>query len=678
MHRPLSLHPNRCYHWHSCDAQPEHPLLNPKRRSSLIGENFLRRLLVFCAVIFLFAMVIGGTQRNSAVAIAASPSTTDTSSIVSPSRVTVVATGISARALATDPSDSTSLYVSDATFPNRIFTVSIGNSAGSAGIHRQVIAGTGTGGSLGDGGSATSAQLDLSENFFAERSSVVAANDGTIYIADSGNSTIRTISGAASSEPGVIRSAVGRWAGQQTVTLVAPLALALDTNGDLFIADRTAGVIVRLSATGAEEVLAQISSPSNLAVTSDGTRVFVSSETGAVFQVDVQTHAVNSLPAFTPNASEGAGCESSNDASVTTLCPSGVAADSLGNLFVSSLNSGRVLRLNAQTGSTSVFASGLKLPGALAIGANNTLYVAEQGTNRIVAFAQAGISQGALSLTPASASFGNEPSGGVTATQAFTVSNVSGTVITGLSIPKTTSPADFTVQANSCTITLPANSNCNLSIAFTPTTTGARSDTLVVTDANSADSASTVLNGVGDDYQLQLANGQLSSVSIQAGAAATFNLQVVPDSVFSGTIAFVCPTNLPTNTTCTFSSPSVNVTAGTPAPFSVTFQTTGIINPLTSAIHQFPSTFWNLASWLLVLIFSISAFLLSQRRARRLALATLAATFALLCVALVGCKKGTSPASIGATPAGTYTMAVTGNSQNASRALTITLNVVQK
>src|SRR5262249_55784941 len=157
-----------------------------------------------------------------------------------------------------------------------------------------------------------------------------------------------------------------------------------------------------------------------------------------------------------------------------------------------------------------------------------------------------------------------------------------GPTITGLNIPKTTTPADFTVQASSCTITLAPSASCTLSIAFTPTTTGARSDTLVVTDSNPADSASTVLSGVGDDYQLQLANGQLSSVSIQAGAAATFNLQVVPDNVFSGTVVLVCPNNLPTNTTCTFSSPSVNVTPGTPAPFSVTFQTTGIINPLTT------------------------------------------------------------------------------------------------
>ncbi len=68
------------------------------------------------------------------------------------------------------------------------------------------------------------------------------------------------------------------------------------------------------------------------------------------------------------------------------------------------------------------------------------------------------------------------------------------------------------------------------------------------------------------------------------------NLQVVPDNVFSGVVTLVCPTNLPTNTTCTFSSATVNVTPGTPAPFSVTFQTTGQINPINTMIPRFPAS----------------------------------------------------------------------------------------
>jgi hypothetical protein len=249
--------------------------------------------------------------------------------------------------------------------------------------------------------------------------------------------------------------------------------------------------------------------------------------------------------------------------------------DAAGNLFVADASNGRILRIDAQTSATTVTASGLNQPGALAFDASGNLYAAEQGANRIVAFAQVGASQGSISLSPASGAFGNTAVGGASATQTFTLSNTTATAVTSVTIPKTTTPADFTVQTNNCTTTLAANSSCTLTVAFTPTATGARSATLAVTDANASDSASTVLSGTGDDYELQLGTGQLMSISVLAGNSVTMNLQVVPDNVFSGVVTLVCPNNLPTNTTCTFSAPTVNVSPGTPATFQVTFQTTG-------------------------------------------------------------------------------------------------------
>jgi hypothetical protein len=428
-----------------------------------------------------------------------------------------------------------------------------------------------------------------------------------------------------------------------------------------------------LSPTAQIKLLAHVASPASIVVTPNGKMAFVASpETGAILAIDPQTNAINSVKGFQAVSNPSA-CGVSVASVSASMCPAGLAVDALGNLFVSDSNSGRILRVDAQNAHISTFASGLKAPGALAMDSQGNLYAAEQGANRILAFAQVGTSQGSLSLAPTSASYGNEPSGGVTATQSFTLSASSS--VTGLNIPKATAPADFTVESNNCTTTLAANSSCTLNVAFTPTTTGARSATLAVTDSISSDSASTVLNGTGDDYELQLANGQLTSISVQAGAAATFNLQVVPDTVFNGTVAFVCPSNLPTNTTCIFSPSTVNVTPGTPTTFNVTFQTTGIVNPLTTWLSVPGAPPFDFIFTLLFLGIGASLFWLSRNRVRWIGPAV--ATFAVV-VLLAGCKKGTDPATIGATPAGTYTMAVTGNSQNASRALTVTLNVVQK
>jgi hypothetical protein len=52
------------------------------------------------------------------------------------------------------------------------------------------------------------------------------------------------------------------------------------------------------------------------------------------------------------------------------------------------------------------------------------------------------------------------------------------------------------------------------------------------------------------------------------------------------------------------------------------------------------------------------------------------AVIALGAALLTGCKKGATAASIGATPSGSTNMVISGTSQNASRALSITLNVV--
>ena len=633
----------------------------------------MRRLAVVCAVLLLASAGFVAVQKHSSIAFASAQSAADTSGITSTAKVTVVATGIPVRAIALGLVDSNSLYLTRADAPTQIFEIQSANLSSSTGNRLSAVAGTPSKGSLGDGGPATSAELDLNATSLVERSGIAIADDGALYVADTGNSTIRAVAAPNSTEPGIIRSVAGRWATSQSSALAEPLGLALDHAGNLFIADHGAGVVAMLSPTGQVKLLAHVASPASIVVTPSGKTAFVASpETGAILAIDLQTNAINSVKGFAAVSSPPA-CGVSVAPANASVCPAGLAVDALGNLFVSDSNSGRILRVDAQNAHITALASGLKAPGALAMDSQGNLYAAEQGANRILAFAQVGTSQGSLSLTPTSASYGNEPSGGVTTTQAFTLSASSS--VTGLNIPKATAPADFTVESNNCTTTLAANSSCTLNVAFTPTTTGARSATLAVTDSISTDSASTVLNGTGDDYELQLANGQLTSISIQAGAAATFNLQVVPDTVFSGTVAFACPSNLPTNTTCAFSPSTVNVTPGTPTAFNVTFQTTGIVNPLTTWLPVSGVPPSDLISIPLFLGIGASLFWLSRNRAPWVGAAVVTVAIVAL---LAGCNKGTAPATIGATPAGTYTMAVTGNSQNASRAFTITLNVVQK
>ena len=140
----------------------------------------------------------------------------------------VIAQGISVRALAlgtaadsaaasSETSQIPPIYFTAAQMPNRVVSLagaSIGGnnaSAMGAGMARAAsnatvaqaeayatVAGNGTAGSLGDGGAAASAQLSLKLDSLYMRSGVAVAADGTIFIADTENATIRRVSPGAS------------------------------------------------------------------------------------------------------------------------------------------------------------------------------------------------------------------------------------------------------------------------------------------------------------------------------------------------------------------------------------------------------------------------------------------------------------------------------------------------
>src|SRR6185437_883883 len=177
-------------------------------------------------------------------------------------------------------------------------------TAGCAASAMAVVAGVGQAGSLGDGGAAVSAQLDLSADSLVSRSGVAVAPDGTIFIADTQNSTVRSVGAASSSEPGVIRSVAGRWAARQNIALGQPMGIAIDRAGNLYIADYSAGAVDVLSAaTGQLSTLAQVISPASIAVKPDGGEVFVASPaTGGVFAITASTGSIAAVSGFAPQS----------------------------------------------------------------------------------------------------------------------------------------------------------------------------------------------------------------------------------------------------------------------------------------------------------------------------------------------------------------------------------------
>lgn len=485
------------------------------------------------------------------------------------------------------------------------------------------VAGRGQAGFSGDGGDAPEATMSLTQDSLVKRSGIAFTTDGTLYIADTKNSTIRAVAGATSSEPGIIRSVAGKWAPAQNVSLIEPMGIAVDRAGNLYIADHTAGTVsVLTKATGQLAVLAHVASPASLTVTTDGTKVFVASpETGGVFAVTTLDGSINTVPGFAPartntdtassgpcaaiQKAQGAVPSTSTNATAfaaipatalaQSTCPAGLAVDGRGNLFVADANSGAILRVDAASGKVSDPVVGLVTPGDIAFDQQGDLFVSEQGRHRILVIGNVGDPPSSLELTPpappagcpqsASFTYCNEPSAGSSSSFAFTLKNTSGAtvnniVITPAFVPVGTQPppppTNFTTTSTSCTATLTSGQSCVINVAFTPLAAGPITGQLSVSDSVPSDIQTINLAGTGDDFSMDIVSGQSSQVTVTQGNTATFMAELKADSVFGQegeTVTLQCPSNLPIFTTCEFKPCPVTPTVGGATSFSILIHT---------------------------------------------------------------------------------------------------------
>jgi sugar lactone lactonase YvrE len=501
-------------------------------------------------------------------------------------------------------------------------------------------AGSGQIGFAGDGGDATKAELSLSQDSLAKRSGIASAADGTLYIADTKNSTIRAVAGPSSSEPKIIRSVAGKWAPAQNVALVEPLGIAVDRAGNLYIADHTAGTVSVLSKTTGElTILAHVASPASIAVTLDDSKLFVASpDTGAVVAIQTATRAIAMVPGFAPalpaadaqaaNSGPCAALESGAAATKSPLipaavpasagsrsvCPAGLAVDGRGNLFVADANGGNILRVDATSGKTSDAAVGMIAPGDIAFDPQGDLFVSEQGRNRIIALGALGDPASNITITApappsgpgcaqgATFTYCNEPTSGTSPSFAFTLTNTSATAVSGITITPafepagtkpTPPPTNFTTTSTSCTVSLGPGASCVINVAFTPLNVGPITGTLTVTDSNPSDLATQDLAGTGDDFSMQIVPNGTPLISVAQGGTATFMAQVNAVGVFGAsgeTVTLQCPINIPIFTTCAFTPCPVTPTVNGATTFNIVIVTSTNTSPAPPVLNPCDST----------------------------------------------------------------------------------------
>ncbi|HTN81776.1 MAG TPA: IPT/TIG domain-containing protein, partial [Acidimicrobiales bacterium] len=200
------------------------------------------------------------------------------------------------------------------------------------------VAGNGNVQYSGDGADATDAELSLPQ-------AVAVDSTGNVYIADTQNTVVRRVDTAGKiatiAGTGVQGFAITEGAPATSATLASPAGVAVNAGGDVYIAD-----------------------------------AFV----GRVYRVDASTQAITT---YAGGGSPGDGVGDGGAATAAHLeQPRGLALDAAGNLYIADYGAGRVRRVDVVTGkiSTEAIVNG---PAAVALNPTGDLFIAEAASNDV-------------------------------------------------------------------------------------------------------------------------------------------------------------------------------------------------------------------------------------------------------------------------------------------------------
>ncbi|HYW48717.1 MAG TPA: hypothetical protein VE959_37985 [Bryobacteraceae bacterium] len=313
------------------------------------------------------------------------------------------------------------------------------------------VVGTGVPGFTGDGGPAINAKMSLPTG-------VAVDSSGNLYIADSQNLRIRKVaSGTISTLAGNGVSSFSGDNGPATqAQMNSPEGVAVDSSGNIYIADTNNhevrrvtrdGTIARFAGNGTAgfggdggaAASAQLNAPEGLAIDSAGNLYIADTQNARVRMVTaggaISTVAGNGTPGFGGDGGAATG------AMLSTV--TGVAVDAAGNLYIADLNNYRVRKVSGGTIATvagngsqgyagdggAATSASLNLPRGVAVDAAGNLYIADSGNAVVRKVANGAITTIAGTGLPGFSGDGGAPTSAQLASPSGIAVDVNGSLI---------------------------------------------------------------------------------------------------------------------------------------------------------------------------------------------------------------------------------------------------------
>jgi hypothetical protein len=279
------------------------------------------------------------------------------------------------------------------------------------------------------------------------------------------------------------------------------------------------------------------------------------------------------------------------------------------------------------------------------------------------------------SLAPTSLKFGGQLVGAANAAQQVKLTNSGNSA---LSISAIATTGDF-AETNNCGTSLAAGASCLVSVTFEPTASGTRTGSLSFTDNATGSPQSVAMSGTGEDFTVGIASGSSSTATVTAGGTATYAVSVTPEGGFNQAVSIAC-SGAPSLATCTASPASVAPDGTNPAQVNITVTTTAAsaMPPGPAPARPFTREKFLLLGVGLVFLAILASLARPQPRRTWLGLA-----LALAMIGMLAACGGSGPTSsttgggshTAGTPAGTYSLTVSGSDGSLTHSTTLTLTV---